>query len=182
MIIMTDERRPAEGASADPWADWKPQWTGAKTTPHDVQEKHSPTKAVAVRVTADRKQEQSQRRIVDARLWEQMTPPQQDAALEIAAAFEMMGRGLGYVTSNWARIPGCRGPSSATEIHGRMINMYVAWAEACAKRKISHSMVLDVLCYGHSCRAVDRDRRLKNGSARENLMKGLALYCELRGW
>ena len=168
--------------SGDPWVDWKPAWTGKRRTPQDIQEPHSPTEEVAVRMTAERRLHRSQRRIVDARLWDAMSPRQQDAAIEIATSFEMMGRGLGFVTSNWARIPGCGGPSHVSEAHARMIRNYVGWAEACAKKKISHAMALDILCFGFSCKAVDRDRRLKNGSARGNLMKGLSLYCVLRGW
>jgi hypothetical protein len=183
-MIIVDDKRPKEPAPAsdDPWADWKPQWTGKKKTPYDVQERHSPTERVNVRLTAERRVQQSQRRIVDARLWESMTAPQQDSAIEIAAAFEMIGRGLGYVTSNWQRVPGCRGPSHAVDAHARMIRFYIEWAQMCAKRKISHAMVVDVLCFGFTCRMIDRDRRLKNGGARENLMEGLALYCEVRGW
>jgi hypothetical protein len=159
-------------------ADWKPHWTGdrrgRKATPHDLQEKHSPT--------APSRKTASQRRIVDARLWEAMTEAQQDAALEIAASFDMMGRGIGFVTSNWQRIPGCRGVANVAEAHARMMKFYMEWATTCAQRKISHAMVVDVLCFGFSCRLIDRDRRLKSGATRRNLMQGLALYCELRGW
>lgn len=183
MTAMIDEKRPPEAdVNPDPWLDWKPQWTGRKKTPQDLQERHSPTEKVLVRINAEKKLHQSQRRIVDARLWESMTPAQQEAAISIAAAHEMMGRGMGYVTSNWQRIPGCRGPAGVSEAHARMMNNYIDWAQKCAKQKVSHAMVLDVLCFGYSCRAVDRDRRLKNGSARENLMQGLTLYCELQGW
>jgi hypothetical protein len=169
-------------AKPDAWRDWKPQWTGKNQTPHDLQEKHSPTEQASLRLTAERLLQQSQRRIVDARLWESMTAPQQAAAIQIAASFEMIGRGMGYVASNWQRIPGCRGPSDIAEAHARMMNAYMMWAQKCAKRKISHAMVIDVLCFGFPCGLIDRDRRLKNGATRDNLMKGLSLYCELRGW
>jgi hypothetical protein len=168
MMTVVDENRP----SRDPWAEWKPQWTDKQQTPHDIQEKHSPT------VRTD----QSQRRIVDTRLWEGMTESQQNAAIEIADSYDMMKQGLGYVTSDWQRIPGCRGPSNIAEAHARMMNFYMEWAKKCAGRKISHAMVVDVLCFGFPCALIDRDRRLKNGATRQNLMRGLSLYCELRGW
>lgn len=189
MIIIDDKRSkdspppaPDFDLTKDPWSDWKPAWTGKNRTPQDTQERHSPTEQVAVRLTAERQVHKSQRRIVDSRLWEAMTPVQQDAAIEIAAAFEMMGRGMGYVLSNWQRIPGCRGSSNVSEAHANMMNLYIGWAQKCAKKKISHSMVVDVLCFGFSCRMIDRDRRLRTGSTRENLMLGLSLYCDLRGW
>ncbi len=67
-------------------------------------------------------------------------------------------------------------------MHARLINAYVEWAKRCAKAKVSHSMIIDILSFGFSCRALDRDRRLGKGSSRQNLMEGLSLYCELRGW
>jgi len=188
MMIIDDRRSkdslppPPSGILQDPWTDWQPVWTGKKRTPQDMQEQHSPTEQIAVRLTAERQMQQSQRRIVDSRLWEAMTATQQDAAIRIAASFEMMGRGMGYVLSNWQRIPGCRGSSNVSEAHARMISTYVEWAQKCARKKISHSMVVDVLCFGFSCRMIDRDRRLKTGATRENMMQGLSLYCELMGW
>lgn len=169
MMIAVDEKR----QSRDPWADWKPEWTGMKLTPHDMQEKHSPT---------ERQNDQRSRRLVDIRLWEGMTEAQQNAAVEIADSYDMMKGGLGYATSDWQRIPGCRGPSNIADAHARMMNFYMEWARKCAGRKISHAMVVDVLCFSFPCALIDRDRRLKNGATRANLLRGLSLYCELRGW
>ena len=183
MTAVDDKRSQQEEAqAADPWSSWSPQWTGEKHTPHDIQEKHSPTQQVVVRLAAQRLLHQSQRRIVDARLWEAMTFIQQDAAIEIATAFEMMGRGMGYAANNWQRIPGCRSASNVAEAHALLINFYIEWAKACTKRKISHAMVIDVLCFGFTCRMIDHDRRLKTGGTKENLLKGLTLYCQMKGW
>ena len=187
MITVIDDKRPKDQKPAspesafDPWADWKPKWTGKGKTPQDRQETHSPTESVSLRLTRERQTVQSQRRIVDARLWEAMTPDEQDAAVAIATAFEMIGRGMGYVVNDWRRIPGCKGPANVAEIYSRLSRRYFEWARACASRKISHSIVVDVLCFGFSCRAIDRDRRLQSGSTRKNLMDGLILYCELFG-
>ncbi|MBI3441307.1 MAG: hypothetical protein HY052_05840 [Proteobacteria bacterium] len=188
MAPAIDDRRSKDfppvypGILEDPWLDWKPLWTGKKRTPQDRQEQHSPTEPVTVRLTAERQVHRSKRRIVDGRLWDAMTPAQQDAALILAISHEMMGRGMGYVSSNWQRIPGCRNSANVSEAHARMINFYIAWAQQCARQKISHSMVADVLYFGFSCRMIDHDRRLKTGSTRDNLMRGLSLYCDLRGW
>jgi hypothetical protein len=123
-----------------------------KQAPRDMQERHSPTQRVHVRLVSGAPKSKSsphkiQRRIVDARLWESMTHAQQDAALEIAAAFEMIGRGMGYVVSNWQRLPGCGGSSNVSEAHARMMNQYFEWAEQCTRQKISHALVIDVLCF-----------------------------------
>jgi hypothetical protein len=167
----------------DPWADWKPQWSPKTArTPHDFQERHSPTESVTLRLTAAKETVKSQRRIVDARLWDAMSASQQRAAIEIAIAFETMGRGLGYVSSDWQRIPGATGPSSAAEAHSRLINAYIDWTRRCHPRKVSHAMVIDILVFGFSCKSLDRDRRVRAGAARENLFEGLSLYADLRGW
>lgn len=194
MIAVLDEKRdtkppvPAHSPSPrletlfDPWADWKPSWTRQDKTPHDFQEKRSPSKKISVRLTAERSVEKCHRRIVDSRLWEAMSAPEQEAALEIALAYETMGRGLGYVQSDWQRIPGCKGASQATEMHSRLINQYIDWTKACHKKKVSHAMIVDILVFGFSCRKVDHDRRMRSGSARQNLLAGLSLYSRLRGW
>lgn len=173
----------------DPWADWHPQWPAQKTksgtgrAPADVharQETLAPTEAVRLR--GKEEDGTARRRIVDARLWDAMSAAQQDAALQIALAFETMGRGLGYVSSDWQRIPGARGAGNAGAAHSRLIHGYVEWTKQCHREKISHAMIVDILVFGFSCRQQDRDRRLRSGSARKNLMDGLTLYCLLQGW
>ena len=166
----------------DPWQGWNPCWTEAELTPQDWQETHSPSENTQVKLPEQKNSQAVNRRIVDARLWESMTADQQSAAIKINLAFEMMSRGMGYAQSNWQRIPGCKSASNIGEAHARMINVYIAWAKECAVKKISHSMAVDVLCFGFSCQMIDCDRRLRKGSTRCNLLAGLTLYCELRGW
>jgi hypothetical protein len=149
---------------------------------HDQQETHSPTEGVSLKISAERQQVRCQRRIVDARLWDAMTPVQQDAALEIARAYETMGRGLGYAASDWARIPGGSGSHNMAEAQSRLVNFYIDWTKACHKNAVSHALIIDVLVFGFSCRAVDRDRRQRAGTCRQNLMQGLTLYGQLQGW
>lgn len=188
-----DRRPPCIDPFHDPWADWQSQWhharrpknkkAGKPATVHDRQESHSPTEAVTLRVSATRQEVRCHRRIIDARLWESMTPPQQDAAVEIAKAYETMGRGLGYIASDWQRIPGSRSHGgNIADAHSRLINRYIDWTKACHKEKISHSMIIDILAFGFSCRALDRDRRQRSGTSRQNLLDGLTLYCRLQGW
>jgi len=163
----------AEEITHDNWREWKPQWTGENKTPHDLQEKQAPSVA---------QPDGSHRRIVDARLWNSLAPLQQEAAMLIAASFDLVTSGNGYATSNWQRLPGSRGSGNISEARARLINIYFDWARKCQERKISHAMIVDVLSFGHACRTVDRNRRLKNGSAKINLLRGLSLYCEMRGW
>jgi hypothetical protein len=182
-----------QGVFGDPWAEWRPEWPApesrrarhkpaaskAAITVHAQQEKIAPTMPVVLRGAGAGGA--ARRRIVDARLWDAMTGAQQDAALHIAEAFEAMSRGLGYVTSDWQRLPGAGG-GNAGAVHSRLIHGYVEWTKNCHREKISHAMIVDILAFGTSCRQQDRDRRLRAGSARRNLMDGLTLYCLLQGW
>ncbi len=187
MMAAEDKSKngPPLEALFDAWGEWKPRWSGRKkpkVTPHDFQERHSPTESVQVRGSGNRQVETSQRRIVDARLWESMSGAQQGAALEIALSYETMGRGMGYVVSNWQRIPGARGQSNVAEAHARLIRGYIEWTTACHKQKISHSMIIDVLVYGIALSKQDRDRRVRKGASRANYLAGLSLYCKMKGW
>lgn len=169
-------------SSQDPWHDWQPQWHDRAQTPHRLQEQHSPTVPVSVRVSAGREDYACQRRLLDARLWDSLPREAQDAAVDIAMAYEALTKGLGAATSNWARVPGPRNLGGVAHTYGRLSGTYMDWARACQHEGISHSMVIDVLCMGISCSALDRDRRVRKGTARQNLHDGLMLYALSCGW
>ncbi|MDD9901564.1 MAG: hypothetical protein OXT65_11330 [Alphaproteobacteria bacterium] len=181
MIVADDRERTP---STDPWSDWKPRWTRkkqGKKTPHDFQEAQAPSETVTVRLSATRQQDTSRRRIVDARLWAAFSPAQQDAALHIAAAYEALGRGLGFTTSDWQRIPSTGG-GNASEFHARQIKRYIAWTKECHREKIRHAMIVDILVFGLSLGESDKSRRVRKGTSRQNLLDGLDLYCKINGW
>ena len=180
ITVTQDARKRPPATDSGPWTDWQPLWEAGG--PHALQETHSPTEAVTLRQGAERRLWQSQRRIVDARLWATLEGRRQDAALQIAHAFEAMSRGLGYTLSNWERLPGARSHNNASEAHARLVGDYAEWAKRCALAKISHAMVLDILVFGKGLKQSDGERRMRKGSARKNLLKGLEIYCHLKGW
>lgn len=175
-------KKPAQPAAElnDPWRDWQPQWQlrggVSSDSPHDLQERHAPTEPVRVR----HGDSTCQRRIVDARLWDSLDDLQQQAALEIAATYERLSRGMGFASSDWQRVPGSHGGGG--DGHTLLAGPYIDWTTACARAKISHSMTIDILCFGISCTALDRDRRVRSGTARANLGAALTLYAKLCGW
>jgi hypothetical protein len=196
MIKTTDKSKTralsAPEARDDPWADWQPQWHLKKTrkaraaarteSVHERQESHSPTTPVLLRDGTGGADAACRRRLTDARLWDALSPLQQDAAAEIAQAYETISRGIGYAISDWQRAPVQRGRGNAAMAQGRSIDAYAEWAQACRERGLSHSLIVDVLVFGFSCGALDRDRRARNGFCRDNLQEGLTLYAELQGW
>jgi hypothetical protein len=65
---------------------------------------------------------------------------------------------------------------------GQLSGLYTRWVKECARTKIIHGAIIDILVFGQSCRAQDKDRKLRSGSSKRNLQAGLSLYCRLRGW
>jgi len=194
---MVKKEPPTDNASRpedlfDSWAGWKPVWSiprkkkhrkkSIPITPHDFQENQSPTEAVEIRLTAERKAHRGQRRIVDARLWDAMVSSQQDAALKIEHAFNTMSRGIGYRISDPSRISFEKSYNNENEHQAYMVNFYFKWAKKCTEEKLLHAAVIDILVFGKSCRSVDRERRMRNGWARTNLLECLDIYCEMNGW
>lgn len=171
-------------SGTDAFDGWKPEWQGKGrgATPHALQEQHSPTTPVTLRQSGARDKQAAQRRITDARLWDSFSGVQQEAAQQIAFAFESMSQGLGFTTVNWHRLPGCRGANNAVEAREKLLADYVGWARECHRAGISHSMIIDVLVFGFSCRALDQDRRVRSGWSKRNLQEGLNLYCRMKGW
>ncbi len=168
----------------DPWAGWKPVWgEGGNKSPQDFQEDRTPTETVELRAGAQgRTVERCRRRVTDARLWEGMSVPQQDAAVEIERAFALISRGVGYRISNPYAPRVDHGRTNANERQGIVVAGYVSWANDCMKAKLSHAAALDILGFGKTCREVDRERRVRKGWARENLSECLFLWCKMRGW
>lgn len=180
--MSSSPRLPPLAEFGNPWEGWQPSWGTSGATPHVLQERHSPSTAVTLRAPQGRVQERSQRRIVDARLWEAMAPAQQDAALEIARLFENLSRSIGFAVSDWTKPPSLRGGANPAEIQGLLLQCYLEWTRRCKNAGVSHSLIIDVLVFGFSCQSLDRDRRRRAGWSKSNLLKGLGLYCAVKGW
>lgn len=171
----------------DDWTGWKPEWSKnnknkTRKSPHDFQEHHSPTKSVRLKENPAQAATRHQQRIVDARLWKAMSPFQQNAALALEHAFHQMSKGLGYRTSAPHKLNFGKAHHSENDRDGEIIAFYFQWAEACKQEDLHHSAAIDVLVYGQSCRQVDRNRRVRNGWSKKNLLACLNIYCAMRGW
>ncbi len=176
----------------DEWTEWKPDWSfkskknkkniTISDTPHSLQERQEPTTSIKLKLTESRTTTKHQQRIVDARLWGVMSPFQQNAALAIDRAFHLMSKGLGYRISAPEKLRTGKSHNNNTDYEGELISVYFEWAKNCQKSNLHHSPALDVLVYGLSCYKVDRNRRVRNGWTRTNLLACLDIYCEMKGW
>lgn len=184
--------------SNDDWQDWKPDWSfksnnkknkskNRKTTinsktPHEFQEQHSPTTTIELKISNKRKTAKYQQRIVDARLWSKMSPSQQDAALAIDRAFGLMCKGIGYKISAPHLPKISHSHKNNAEFESEIINTYFEWVQQCKAKNLSHSASIDIIVYGKTCKETDRNRRVRNGWARKNLLDCLNIYCKINGW
>jgi|AntRauTorcE11897_2_1112592.scaffolds.fasta_scaffold00581_8 hypothetical protein len=174
------------------WADWHPVWTIHTTrghkrkspvTAHDYQEQHSPTRPVRLKISSLRQQTTARRRILDARLWDQLRPQQQDAALKINSGYYLMSKGRGFkISAPHLENTGGTAPADETEHQIQTVQFYLDWAKRCQQKNISHAACIDILVFGKSCAAADKDRRKRKGWAKINLFEGLQLYCKMKGW
>jgi len=127
------------------------------------------------------------RRSSEAALWASLAkvPDHERAACRIGGAFAVLDRGLGLQQSLLARAmreDNEGGPRPDPAWVATLLFDYFAWGKECTRRGISHAAIMDVLGYGKSCRAVERERRRRNGWARDELGLGLDLYGVLKGW
>ena len=189
---MTIEKAISRIASMD-WQECQPVWTikhgrnTRPTTPHDFQEKHAPSRPTAkakAKAKANAKPHHPQpprRRVLDARLWNTLSPHHQEAAQQIEQACHILSHGLGFRISSPHQLGG-GGHKDMSEYQTTLSTYYMKWARLCQDKGVSHAACLDILTFGKSCLRVDQDRRVRKGWARNNLADGLALYCHIRGW
>lgn len=193
---MTENKNPPITAidNTQDWADWQPVWTINTTkrrkrksspplTPHDYQEQHSPTRPVRLKISSLRQQTVTRRRILDARLWDQLPSTQQEAALKINSGYYLMSKGRGFkISAPHLENTGGTAPGDETEHQMQLVQSYLNWAKSCQQKNISHAACIDILVFGKSCAAADKDRRKRKGWAKINLIEGLKLYCKMKGW
>lgn len=162
-------------------ADYRRARLAVVKEPSDWQEDHSPTDNYEVRLTGQKKTTIARRRKSDARLWESMSGHQQDAAIRIARAFELITSGTAARAQTYERsgIVGIRPPSRAQI---EVVEEYFQWAEAVLRAHLSHAAVVDVLVVGESCHSVDSARSKRNGWTKQNLLDCLNIYCQQQGW
>ena len=171
--------------------DWTPQWTGKKPaknkrallTPHDYQEQHSPTVPQRIKTGPDSNITKVRRRALDSRIWNSLNIPQQEAALKIQYGYEHMSKGRGFkISAPHIERNGGRAPYRENLSQTAAIEFYMRWAKSCIKNGLSHAACLDIIVFGKTCSAVDKDRQTRKGAAKQNLIACLNVYCQLKGW
>lgn len=130
-----------------------------------------------VKVTAERKARERVRSKPDKRLFDAMTPEQEEAFYKIAYASHILTAGLGFKIMRYEDIP--RSIGQGLDEDALNLARYKAWRRLCQMRHISGLMAEDVIVYGLSLRESDEGRKMRHGTARTNLFKCLEAWHDV---
>ncbi len=151
-----------------------PSCTSLLCEPASWQAVHSPLIATRIRPEGQKRKHPCQRRLLDARLWESLTPRQQSSAMAIDRSFRILSRGMGMRLSGFLQNLGGGGASHDGDADA--LSLYFSWGRRLQDKGLSHTAAMDIIAYGRSCREVDSLRRKRKGWARDNLGQALDLW------
>lgn len=131
-----------------------------------------------VKVTHERTAQERLRAAPDRRLLAAMDVWQGEAFLLVAKAHGLLNAGLGMQAQDMARVKGASLHDPAYSF--ALLEHYKAWKEFCKLRYLSPMMAEDVVVGGMSPHESDRLRKMKNGTAKKNLLDCLSAWWEVR--
>jgi len=149
----------------------------------DWQEQHSPTVEVAVDdPEATRKVRRNITRVRQSEAWRhnRLSSMQRDAEKEMEFAWRQRTSGLGAASPKYGAA--LRGSSNRIDLGSSVEASWVEWCRMVHGRRIMLDAVTDCLAEPLTLVEVERKHRMRKGQAFENYVKGLDLWCEVRGW
>lgn len=126
-----------------------------------------------VRLTAERSVKERLRSTTDKRLLDAMTPKQEKAFFNIATAHAIINAGMGAKGTDYARV---KGGSGDVDYGAALTVRYKEWVPKCKAKYVSHLMALDIIVMGMSLNESDQFRKMRHGTAKQNLMNCLDLW------
>lgn len=169
------------------------QLVRAAREPEHWQEAHSPTEPAMVReyvkdaATGVMKPEdvpgKARRRKADNRVWAAMTLEQEQAAIRIVRAWDLITGGMGFATTPTEVRDRARQAEEQSDFLAEVEADYFAWGRLCV-REDPHMHPITVAWLGDAIPLSTIDERFhkRRGTARKMLFDGLSLYAEMKGW
>ena len=111
--------------------------------------------------------------------WQSFSAEQVQAAQHLYYGFQRRYGGSGYRTQDYRFMPKVKSTSQAWG--DEYTGLFLGWANQVKAEGLSLVAILEVLVFGQSCRAVDKQLGRRKGYTRKNLAAGLDLYEDLRG-
>lgn len=149
-----------------------------------AQERHSPTVEIAVDdPESTRKVRRNLTRVRQSEAWRhnQLNGMQRDAEKEMEFAWRQRTAEVKQAVSKY-------GPQVMRSVDNRIDlgadadKTWRKWAKDAVGRDIKIEAIVDTLAEPKTLAQIERDHRMERGEAMSNYIKGLDLWCELRGW
>lgn len=102
-----------------------------------------------------------------------------DTAEELEDAFRYLTAGMGYTVMDVNKIRGSA--SHASDAIAILISDYNAWHDRCKAKYLSPIMCKQVIIEGYSLNETDALNKMREGTAKKNMISCLALFSEMRG-
>lgn len=131
-----------------------------------------------VKITNERTAKARLRSKPDKRLFDSMEPHHEVAFMRIKAAHMLLTRGMGFSTMRLDGGSSGTGPG-AVEAGATLMAHYRAWRDLCKARHISGLMAEDVIVAGFSLNESDTERKMRKGTAKDNLFKCLQAWHDV---
>ena len=119
-----------------------------------------------------------ERRIVDAKLWDSLTPVEQDAMMAIEAGLRVLSAGIGFKGPSWVFTSG--GGFQADSAQQKAADNVLTWQRYMLRKQLPFLVTQSIVADGASLRDIDRAYRKRKGWARACLGEGLRVFEELR--
>ncbi len=130
--------------------------------------------------TRKRLRESTLQRLIRQR---KIDPDMERAANEILRIYSALTRRLWARPSLMERLSRSDQPPHPEWLVEAYLERYIPWTEALSTiRSPALSILYDVIIDDRPLRQIDKDRRVRNGSARQMTISGLRLYVDLSGW
>lgn len=151
--------------------------------PEKLQERHSPTVEIAVddpEATRKARRNLTRARLSEAWRHNQLTSMQRDAQGEMDLARRADVCGMSAAVSKYSPL-GVHGHGGA-DIAIEIAETWTAWQQQASMRGVAVGVMVDCLSEPLTLADIERAHRLKSGQAMACYVRGLDLWCELRGW
>lgn len=152
--------------------------------PADWQERHSPTVPVTVRILGLGRatDTRARRRKDDADLMLRLSVVQMACAEELREAYVAIVGEVSIRCANYeGSVRGGRPGAAAWLPLTDLTTQYRAWQIKCGRRRprVNTGVVLDVICKGMSCRAIDAQRGRRAGYAAQEVRQALTIWDDV---
>lgn len=151
-----------------------------------LKERNFPTVEIAVPDPEDKKAKRyNNTRVLQSEAWRfnQLTGMQRDAAKEMLLAITLRTAGTAAAVSKYGPVS-IAGSSSPTDVgfEADVEGMWIEWTKEAKRRRISITVVIEVLAEPKTLRDIEHERRMRTGVPFAHYLRALTLWCELRGW